>query len=45
MLCTRLIYENINGSNSRMSDNEKLEKMIELMDDLEEGLVCMLRCY
>jgi hypothetical protein len=30
-----LIYENINGLNTRMKDNEKLEKMRKLHDDLE----------
>jgi hypothetical protein len=36
----RLIYENLNGLNSRMSDNEKLEKAKQLINDLEADLVC-----
>jgi hypothetical protein len=36
----RLIYENLNGLNARMSDNEKLDKARELIDDLEADIVC-----
>jgi hypothetical protein len=36
----RLIYENLNGLNSRMSENEKLEKARELIHDLEADIVC-----
>jgi hypothetical protein len=36
----RLIYENLNGLNSRMTDNEKLEKAREIIDDLEADIVC-----
>jgi exonuclease III len=36
----RLIYENLNGLNSRMADNEKLEKAREIIDDLEADIVC-----
>jgi hypothetical protein len=31
----RLIYKNLNGLNSTMSDNEKLEKAKQLIHDLE----------
>ena len=36
----RLIYENLNGLNSRMSDDEKLDKARELIHDLEADIVC-----
>jgi hypothetical protein len=36
----RLIYENLNGLNSRMSENEKLEKARELIHDLEADIMC-----
>jgi hypothetical protein len=36
----RLIYENVNRLNSRMSDNEKLDKARELIHDLEADIVC-----
>ena len=35
----RLIYENANGINSRLSNNDKLYKAKELIDDLEADLV------
>ena len=31
----RLIYQNVNGFNTRLSDNEKVEAMKEIHDDLE----------
>ena len=34
----RFIYENINGLNTRMKDNKKLERMRELHDDLEADI-------
>ena len=36
---TRLIYKNPNGFNSRISNNEKLEKTKEIIDELEADLV------
>ena len=36
---TRLIYENPNGFNTRISGNEKLEKAKELIDELEADVV------
>jgi hypothetical protein len=36
----RLIHENLNGLNSRLRDNEKLEKAKELIHDLEADVVC-----
>jgi hypothetical protein len=36
---TRLIYENANGFSSIISDNEKLEKAKEIIDELEADLV------
>jgi hypothetical protein len=36
----RLIYENLNGLNSRMSDNKKLDEARELIHDLEADIVC-----
>ena len=36
---TRLVYENANGFNSRISNNEKLDKAKELIDELEADLV------
>lgn len=36
----RLIYENLNGLNSRMSENEKLDKAKGLIDDLEADIAC-----
>ena len=35
----RLIYENANGINSRLSNNDKLDKAKELIDDLEADIV------
>ena len=35
----RLIYENANGLNSRLSNNDKLDKAKELIDDLEADIV------
>jgi hypothetical protein len=31
----RLIYENVNGLNTHLSDNEKVERMKEIHDELE----------
>lgn len=36
-----LIYKTINGLNSRIGSNEKLEKLKSLIDYLEAELVCM----
>ncbi|MEJ2137350.1 MAG: hypothetical protein P8X86_19155, partial [Desulfofustis sp.] len=36
---TRLIYENVDGLNTRISDNEKLDKAKELIDELEADVV------
>ena len=36
---TRLIYENPDGFNTRISGNEKLEKAKELIDELEADVV------
>ena len=36
---TRLIYENLNGFNTRISGNEKLEKAKELINELEADVV------
>jgi hypothetical protein len=36
----RLIYENLNGLNARLSDNEKLDKAKQLINDLEADIVC-----
>ena len=36
---TRILYENLNGLNSRISSNEKLDKAKENIDDLEADLV------
>ena len=36
---TRIIYENLNGLNSRISSNEKLDKAKEIIDGLEADLV------
>ena len=39
---TRLIYENLNGINSRLSDNEKLEKARQIIDELgADGMLIM----
>ena len=31
----RLIYKNVNGLNSRMTDNEKLDKIRDVIDEIE----------
>jgi hypothetical protein len=36
---TRLIYENVNGLNNRLCDNEDLEKAKEIHDHLEADIV------
>ena len=36
----RLLYENMNGINNRMADNEKLDKARGLIDELEADVVC-----
>ena len=36
---TRVIYENPNGFNSRITQNEKLENAKEIIDDLEADVV------
>jgi hypothetical protein len=36
---TRLIYENSNGFNSRISNNDKLDKAKQVIDDLEPDIV------
>ena len=36
---TRFIYENSNGSNSRIGGNEKLDKAKEIIDELEANIV------
>ena len=36
---TRLIYENVNGINNRLSNNDKVEKAKEIHDDLEVDVV------
>ena len=36
---SRLIYENMDGLNNRIPNNEKLEKATEIIDDLEADLV------
>ena len=36
---TRLIYKHPNGFNSRIGGNEKLEKVVEIIDELEADLV------
>ena len=36
---TRVIYENPNGFNSRITRNEKLEKAKEIIDELEADVV------
>jgi hypothetical protein len=36
---TRLIYENVNGLNNRMCNNEKLDRARELIDELEADVV------
>ena len=35
----RLMYENSNGLNSILSGNEKLEKAIQIIDDMEADVV------
>jgi hypothetical protein len=35
----RLIYENVNGINNRLCNNEKVEKAKEIIDDLEADIV------
>jgi hypothetical protein len=37
---TRLLYENLNGINSRLSQNDKLDKLREINNDLEADIVC-----
>ena len=37
---TRIIYENANSFNTRISGNEKVEKAKEVIDELESGVVC-----
>eukprot|EP00956_Cyclotella_meneghiniana_P044930 scaffold343920_cov268-Cyclotella_meneghiniana.AAC.1 len=36
----RLVYENLNGLNSRLSDNEKLDKARQVNHDLEVDIAC-----
>ena len=36
---TRVIYENLNGFNSQITCNEKTEKVKEIIDELEGGVV------
>ena len=36
---TRLIYENLNGLNNRLSNNEKLDKAQHVIDDLGTNIV------
>lgn len=36
----RLLYENMNGINNRMADNDKLDKARGLIDELEADVVC-----
>ena len=37
----RLLYENVNGLNNRMSGNEKLDRGKEMIDELEADVVAM----
>ena len=37
----RLIYENVDGLNNKISGNEKLEKEKGIIDDLEADIVCL----
>ena len=37
---TRIIYENVNGLNTRISGNEKVEKAKDVIDELEADVVC-----
>ena len=37
---TRIIYENTNSFNTRISRNEKVEKPKEVIDELEADVVC-----
>ena len=37
---TRIIYENTNSFNTRISGNEKVEKAKEVIDKLEANVVC-----
>ena len=37
---TRIIYENTNSFNTRISGNEKVEKAKEVIDKLEADVVC-----
>ena len=37
---TRIIYENANSFNTRISGNEKVEKAKEVIDKLEADVVC-----
>jgi hypothetical protein len=39
---TRLIYENVNGLNNRLCDNEDLEKAKEIHDSLEVDIVAYI---
>ena len=36
---TRIIYENVNGLNTRISGNEKVEKAKDVIDELEADVV------
>ncbi len=37
---TRVIYENLNGLQSALSKNEKLDKARQIMNDLQADVVC-----
>ena len=37
---TRIIYENANSFNTRISGNENVEKAKEEMDELESDVIC-----
>ena len=37
--CIRLLYENVNGINNRISNNDKVEKAKEMIDELEADVV------
>ena len=37
---TRIIYENANSFNTRISGNKKVEKAKEVIDELEADLIC-----
>lgn len=36
----RMIYENLNGIRSRLSDNDKLDKIKSIIDDMEADIAC-----